>query len=1812
MQNIKKYKKICISIIFIITILLSVKVQADFTVTFREPTEHGLFNPYKADGEFIYYCIQHSTPYEANLPEGYQGGETSGSWCPACGEAPDPPFKYIAKTMEYKFDSSVNDREYQDAAYVMASAAEEGKTMDMQTQYSLWMTGLNIGTHGFYYVKGGGTRQDPPGTWGNEALAYKNFYNTIHTNSTDVYSSKIYDKTIIGNVKSYVDQKTKTYTVGPFIVEYPNGDYTTTTTSKKWSYIEDITLLDQNNNSIGNVKANSIHIVNSVGNELRDTINNNNFPNSNEEFYVKFQSTGDVSNIKLKVNFKYLESCSATMERYKGSLTSWVWETVQDSTKICPTHNIPMLSWKLKTERVGASQLLMGFKYHENSDEIQGRASKNYKKAELILAPTVIDLNMKIAGQVFLDMDTGKVNTGNNIMDSNNEALQGVEVTLYDAETNKVVTKTTTISQYHVHTSSCYSEVAHVHTGSAGTGGGCYTTEIHKHEGNPLDGGPCYQAVSHVHTNACYIKPVLHTHTGSNTTGGGCYTSPIYHTHGDGYCDGGTTGSNEPHRHKFGECWEYVDCGGSNNNHAITETKTCEQCGGAYMTATYYCNICNEKRGSGVSFSSCSCGKHPNSGGPTKGTPHATRCTKLLGWPANHTHTASCTKICDGVRYTTQGTHYLHMCRWCGTLEQNYSLANQPAIEGADCTIHPCTEKVYICGRCSIPEGTIVGYNRNCGYTEGQIVGNEIGCGRDTTAMYYDLICNEPLYATSCNGASTKVLTCGKVGQIANTTTTTLTNPVITNSDGYYEFSGLHPMKKYYVKFVYNGMVYTNVLYNPINGDNVSKADETTRYNYRTSFNQKFAEIGSYPSNYKIVNKVFGNELGDYNKTYLQEDIAQIFKTISKNMVGTNQDNCITSGACQKTYNELKSSSGRTDEELKRMIQFAADCRISSTTVNNYPLTDKFIIGTTGKTIGGVWYAPIYSGTYNQLHVNLGIKSRPTFDMALYKDVLKAEVSINGKTETYNYDSRKQSSTFSIGVSEQDYLNGLRGIYKYSVAYKNNLQTREIDRDNYNLEMRTEEIANGQNAPYNYNLTATDRLKIKVTYKIAIKNQSSTIGSVTEIVDYYDTNYKFVEAYVGDGNGVRTGTVTKYDTSKYAGTEYKSTKNAYNTIYLRPNSETRLSNGQEQYIYVVLELVGPSGDVGTLLTNKLLNDKSTLNTMNLAEINGYKTTEGLIDIDSNPGNLNIRDINALTQENIVAYPNIRAMYEDDTNRAPVMVYKTTNSKVIEGTVFEDATGNIKEANGKLDSGETGIAGVIVELVEIKNNNMIVRAQTKTNSNGWYGFTGFIAGDYVIRYTYGADNDTALSKLSSFEKGINDKSYNGQDYQSTTFGIKPNYNLTTNNYKTDSNLITRYTENANNKNAEETIEKITEDSKIDKYNSGYYWYTINDNLSDAKDDVYRKNQVIAYSKSEYGKEITNHKAEVFNAYINPQPEHINNAEANKQLVNELERRTYRYAYTPVLEVEIEYATKVTNKTTQNKITGVDFGIVERPKQELTLDQDVKHIKVTLTDGQVLFDTETGTDNLQWINKGDIKKYDKNELINIIMDEELINGATLEITYNLTVTNNSETDVNTTTRAKTIINYVANNLNYDEKENLLNGAPLWKVVTKDEIQNDKSGTFINNKIVDLSTQSTILQTTDENPLAKTNLKPGEQITTELKLKKVLATESSQDDLTYTNMAEIVEIDNTVGRYDHEATPGNQKLEEQPMEHDAAGASKNTLFDNGGQPDGDNPPDGKIIVTPPTGSKYIYYVIGITSSIILIAGIFLIKKFVIDKKK
>lgn len=531
MKSIKKYKAIILLLVLIIAILLlGTRSQAfTFSPSYTNVIDHN-FNPYKADGSFTFYCVQRGSPYKVNLPAGYKEGDIhSDTWCPKCEEPKAKPWSDAEKkTMTYENFGPVNDRYYQDAAYVMASAVENGKIEDMVTQWSLWNTTLNIGRHD-------NVNTDDPtkNVWGKEAVAYRNFYNTIHNGTSDIYNSKLYDKTDINSVTVEVNQTEKSYIVGPFVIEYPRGEYGT----QKWSYITNISLLDQTGNSVGNVVNNTIHIIDSSGNEVRDTINNNNFPNSNVAFYVKFSSTlGDISNIKLKVDFKYLESCSATLQRYKGTLTSWVWEEVK-LTKKCPNDGYYLHSWRLKTEVGGTPQELVAFQYMENEQRYSGSASKNYNTASLIIAPSGIDLSMKISGQVFLDVDSGKVNTGNNIMDGKQEALKGVEVVLYDKDTNKVVTKTNKISQYHIHTAECYQEVEHEHIGDPYLGGGCYIRRIHTHDGNWETGGACYSgAATHIHTGTPSGVVKQHVHTDECYSNGHKHTDECYVVENGGYC----------------------------------------------------------------------------------------------------------------------------------------------------------------------------------------------------------------------------------------------------------------------------------------------------------------------------------------------------------------------------------------------------------------------------------------------------------------------------------------------------------------------------------------------------------------------------------------------------------------------------------------------------------------------------------------------------------------------------------------------------------------------------------------------------------------------------------------------------------------------------------------------------------------------------------------------------------------------------------------------------------------------------------------------------------------------------------------------------------------------------------------------------------------------------------------------------------------------------------------------------------------------------------------------------------------------------
>lgn len=476
----------------------------------------------------------------------------------------------------------------------------------------------------------------------------------------------------------------------------------------------------------------------------------------------------------------------------------------------------------------------------------------------------------------------------------------------------------------------------------------------------------------------------------------------------------------------------------------------------------------------------------------------------------------------------------------------------------------------------------------------------------------------------------------------------------------------------------------------------------------------------------------------------------------------------------------------------------------------------------------------------------------------------------------------------------------------------------------------------------------------------------------------------------------------------------------------------------------------------------------------------------------------------------------------------------------------------KTGNGKFDENKNidkNIEGVQVDLVEIKDNE--VRATTYTDSNGGYEFKEFLPGDYKVRFTYGYNEATVMTTKNG---GANDTSYNGQDYQSTK-------------YDKDKHKETYWY------------------SKIDTENR----------MSDAEDTAGTIERVTGYARTGYGNAITNYKAEIFKSYIK--------GEKNQEFMD----KTHRVAETEKMNIEIEYTTTNTPYSgyePEYNIKHVDFGIMKRPKQELVIDQDVKHVKLTLENGTVLIDSdkEDGHEHIMWLPEDETKKDQK---IIVTLDEELITGAKIEILYEITIKNNSEKGSGRT-QAKGIINYVANNLSYNEDDNILNDKKMWEVVSKDTIQKDIAQETLINKNVNLDSQLVILKATKFNPLTKW-LEPNETTTVQLKLTKILSAESVLDDLTYTNMTEIVEIDNEYGLYDYGAVPGNQDLSKQPFEHDTSGASRG----KSGEIDTKNKQDGTVTVTPPTGSNYIYYTLAISTLLTFALGILAIKKFILKTK-
>lgn len=544
------------------------------------------------------------------------------------------------------------------------------------------------------------------------------------------------------------------------------------------------------------------------------------------------------------------------------------------------------------------------------------------------------------------------------------------------------------------------------------------------------------------------------------------------------------------------------------------------------------------------------------------------------------------------------------------------------------------------------------------------------------------------------------------------------------------------------------------------------------------------------------------------------------------------------------------------------------------------------------------------------------------------------------------------------------------------------------------------------------------------------------------------------------------------------------------------------------------------------------------------------------------------------------------------------------------------------------------------------------------NNGEYSFKSVPAGDFFIRFTYGDNIQTVLNNGNHAvnallgKEGLNAKSYNGQDYKTTTYQTEIDQSSSYNGIKGFTDYENQNYVNATNKSA-------------------MYYYDIAKsenvkNVSDAKDVYSYRESVNNWSSGANDKTLLNNRAEILNSFESLGTFRFNTEEEQKQAqedkINTLIENTKMVAQTGIIDTEVEYNSKQTSgqgneNKLQYKIEDIDLGLQERPEAQLKMNKEITNFKLTLAGGGTLFDTTQSVHNLYYAKHNGHKatyngfrligyELGRNskqlpELIQAYMDEELIAGASIQATYNLAVENVGEVDYLdkqfyytgktahpddsnyiSKTNAKSIIDYVSNASRYesnyqdiDSDWKVVNAKDIIKSTTMDEekkliVDNTKiDEDLVNRQYFDtISTYNTLISTNklSEDLLPSIFGKDNSSTSTTLVLSALLSNRENEN-LVYNNLAEITAASNTQGRRMMYSVVGNQEMSDQSLGDDAS-EEVYTSVDLVTPSEIDADSSQKIVILPPTGENRNYTPIiftGLAVALLLGVGIVIIKR-------
>ena len=538
-------------------------------------------------------------------------------------------------------------------------------------------------------------------------------------------------------------------------------------------------------------------------------------------------------------------------------------------------------------------------------------------------------------------------------------------------------------------------------------------------------------------------------------------------------------------------------------------------------------------------------------------------------------------------------------------------------------------------------------------------------------------------------------------------------------------------------------------------------------------------------------------------------------------------------------------------------------------------------------------------------------------------------------------------------------VNGYEHTYNYEDRFnKNTGENKNIDEFNpENNEEKTETNVRvkfnqkyGEKSftraiyPSDVKETQDKNFSVKVVYKITLKNESGVLYSKINSLVDYFDARYTIEEKGSIGTGYENGEI-KDEINYKLDKSYQDAK--YRKLIIDCNTKIN-PNESNRNIYVEYTLTRDS--VKDILFDENWDEKTNIEGLeNIVEINSYSTYSDK-DFTKNYAGIDT-DSNPGNVD-----PENKTTYEDDTDYAPGLMLEVANPREITGTVFEDkvvtegGAGKERLGNGIFDDGKDGdttISGVQVGLYKEADFENGVKLKSGVQPVG--------------TTTYGGDNKDSTGKDGAFTI----KDFAPGEYRIVYFWGDGKYTIE--DYKS-------------------TI--WTSDNKNEKDGNPNTWYRVNTDkrYSDALDNYDTRLKIDRGDTS----------------------------------INKMDSKT------PTMVFGVELADDIDNKKTEtsgiDKVTfsieNIDFGVIERPRQSIDVTKRAKSMKVALANGQIIADSKIiekdGKLQLEEQAKGvayiqpSANASPKNGMIKAEIDNELIQGATVEIKYEIKVQNNSEID------------------------------------------------------------------------------------------------------------------------------------------------------------------------------------------------------------